>query len=314
MSGGGKSKKKFTEISKILDNNNVDYHYKVTNSFEDAYTFSAAANKENYDVIAAVGGDGTINKVLNGFFDFDGHRISSSKMGIIHTGTSPDFCKSYNIPVEPEKAIEVILKNKTVKVQVGKISLSKENNKEFHGKSIHELKNFETKYFGCCANIGLGATLARKANSGIRKYLGDYLGTFISLVQTIINYNANNFIIARNGKKEEIEKLYNISVGRTKHIASGIKINNNLKEDDKRFYNLVVRNLSFINLPDVLKKAYSGKNFINNNVIYLEYSKDIEIYGNYNNPEVEFDGDPAGFLPCKIEIADDTLDLLVKST
>lgn len=311
MSRGGKSKKKFAEISNILDKKNVDYHYKLTNSFDDAYTFSVNANKENYDIIVAVGGDGTINKVLNGFFDINGNRISASKMGIIHTGTSPDFCKSHNIPTNYKKAIEIVLKNNVRNIQVGKISFLKENFKELHGKSIADIRNFEAKYFGCCSNIGLGATLARKANSGIRKYLGDFLGTFISLVHTVINYKANSFIVARDGKEEKIDKLYNISVGRTKYIASGIKVNTDLKEDDDRFYNLVVRKLSLFNLPGVLKKAYSGKDFINNDVIYLEYCKNIEIYGNYENPEVEFDGDPAGFLPCKIEIAKDKLDLIV---
>jgi hypothetical protein len=45
-------------------------------------------------------------------------------------------------------------------------------------------------------------------------------------------------------------------------------------------------------------------------VLSLDYCRSIEFYGNHQNPEVELDGDPAGYLPCKIEIASDFLDLV----
>lgn len=296
----------------MLNEANVDYQYKETKSLNDAYNLSLDANKKNYDVIVAVGGDGTINQVLNGFFDEAGKRISKAKFGIIYSGTSPDFCKSYNIPIDTEEAVKVLLYRKSRRIQAGKVFFSKENIKELDGKSIDENKEYEVKYFGCCANIGLGATLAQNANSGIRKYLGDFLGTFISLIKILIVFKANDYTIIRDGKKEIVKKLYNISVGRTKYIASGIRVNNNLDDCDGRFYSLTVSKLNLYNTLSVIKRVYSGKEFPNSAFLSMDYLRNIEIYGNYLNPEVEFDGDPAGFLPCKIEIAEDELELIVK--
>ena len=299
-SRSGKSKKLFRKIFNYLDEFDINYEYKITINLDSAYNLSLKANRKKYNVIVAIGGDGTINKVINGFFDDEGNRISESKFGVIYTGTSPDFCKSYNIPWGNYKdALQILLKGKTQKIKLGKIKLVEEL----------ESQEFTTKYFACCANIGLGATLARNANSGIRKYFGDNIGTFISLIKTLKNYNANNFEVKINDKIKTIENMHSLSIGLTKYIASGIQVKHDLQENN--FYSLIVKNMMLSNLPDVLKKIYSGKKIINNDVVTLDYLNEIEIMENSQNPEVEFDGDPQGFLPCKIEIAEDELELLI---
>ncbi|MCF8296361.1 MAG: hypothetical protein K9J13_02350 [Saprospiraceae bacterium] len=309
-SRGGKSKKSFDKIFDAFKDAKIDFDYKFTEKLEDAFTFSVEANKANYDVVVAVGGDGTINNVLNGFFDLNGNRISKSKLGIIYTGTSPDFCKSYNIPIKTEDAISTLIENHSRQIFIGKLLCSKENDKSFNAPS--QIQNPKLKYFACCANIGLGATLARKANSGIRKYLGDTLGTFLSLIGTIAAYKANDFTVIKDKKEQTISKLYNLSVGRTKFIASGIQVLNNIKYDEKGFYCMTVRKLNLFNLIPLFKKVYSGKKFSNTEYLSLDYCNEIEILSNPKNPEIEMDGDPIGYLPCKIGISNDKLDLIVK--
>ena len=87
----------------------------MTECLHDAYLLSKNANNEGYDVIVAVGGDGTINKVLNGFYDDQGKRISRSRFAVIYTGTSPDFCKSYGIPLDIERAVNFIIRGHSKK-------------------------------------------------------------------------------------------------------------------------------------------------------------------------------------------------------
>ena len=299
-SKNGKSKKNIDKIIYILQKNNIDFEYRITGELNDAYELSKFANKGIYDVIIAVGGDGTINQVINGFYDQNGRRISKALFGVIYTGTSPDFCKSYNIPVKIDKAIETIKKGKYKSIKIGKIKLSKSKNNI----------DFYTKYFACCTNIGLGAMLAKKANSGIRRIFGDFSGTFLSLLITLIVYKKSNFQIIVDGKKEELLNLYNLSIGKTYHIASGIKVNNDLKNNHKGFYLLTVKNLNQFNIINVIGKIYSGKIIKNNNFIKISYCDKIEVLKNNKNPGIEFDGDPSGYLPCMIKEAEDHLDLI----
>ncbi len=309
-SKGGDSGKRFAAIFKLLDQYQVNYDYKVTNNLEEAYSFSQEANRTGYDVVVAVGGDGTINRALNGFYDQNGKRNSLSIFAVIYTGTSPDYCKSYRIPIKLEEAVRVIIKGDSQKIQVGKIKYSSTLDKMLDGQPIGEGNNVKVSYFACCANFGIGPLLADRANSGIRKILGDFLGTFFSLISILCSYQANSFMVKREGQIDITERIYSISVGRTFYIASGIKVNHALVPGDCRFYILAVKNLTLRNWPGVLKTIYSGKQISNSQVVSLDYGKSIEVYGNNAHPEIEFDGDRVGFLPCQIEVADDPLDVI----
>lgn len=310
-SQGGKSKNKIEKILASFRKKNIQFEYDLTKELSDAYKLSAKANHEKYDIIVAVGGDGTINGVLNGFFDNSGNRISQAIMAIIYTGTSPDFCKSYNIPLRLDEALQTIFTNHSRKIKIGKIILCRENMFDSEQQTIKNIPEnlLETKYFGCCVNIGLGAEVARMANSGIRKYLGDFAGTFFSLIKAIFKYKPSDFTVSIDEQNQKIEKLYNLSVGITKFIASGIKVNHDIEEQEKKFYNLVVTNLSLLKIPFVLSQIYSGKKIQNNQQINLNYCSKISVENNINS-QMEFDGDPYGYLPCEIQLANDTLDVI----
>lgn len=299
-SRGRKSKKGFNRIFSLLDSKKISYDYEITERLDEASSFSLNANRSGYNIIVAVGGDGTINKVINGFYDKNGKRISNAKLGVIYTGTSPDFCKSYNIPYKDiDESVNLLLQNRSSRIQIGKIVYASKN-----------MPEFQTGYFACCANIGLGVAVARCSNSGIRKWAGDSLGTFLSLLKVYMYYRPDNFTVIFDGRRKFLEKICNISVGKTFYVASGIKVYNDLVEGDGRFYNLIIKKFSLRYLPFYLNVLYSGKKISDNDVISLEYGKTIEIYGNSKDNEIEYDGDPQGFLPCKIEMAEDYLDII----
>ncbi|MBN1699338.1 MAG: hypothetical protein JW881_17595 [Spirochaetales bacterium] len=311
-SRNGRARGQLHRIKHFFSSHNLPYHLAVTLNLDHALRLSTSANRFGYDVIIASGGDGTINSVLNGFYDNNGKRLSRAKMGIIYTGTSPDFCKSYHIPYRRiDDALQVILQGKTTHIQIGKIKLAT----SFVGGKTRVEKDdpdFTTRYFGCCVNVGLGAELARYANSGIRKICGDTIGTFLSLLKTLSSYNPSAYTIHRDGKPVEISNLYNLSIGKTYHIASGIKVHSCLEEGDGRFYNLLVRDVNPRNFPLCMKSIYSGRPIENSNAVSLEYTKEIEIESPGRACEVEFDGDPRGYLPCHIEMAEDMLDLITE--
>ena len=310
-SRGGKSQANFERIFSFLQAHRAEFDYKLTKTPEDAYTFSAEGNKKGYDVIVAVGGDGTINRVLNGFYDSKGNRISKAKLAVIHTGTSPDFCKSYDLPLEIPQALRAVLEGNSIKIPVGKIMHMGEYDKRLDGRPLSlDHVHLQTSYFACCANIGLGASVARGANSGIRDSIGDLAGTFVSLIKNLFAYQPVDVSICVDGKNQVYEKVYNIFIGKTTYIASGIKIKNKLLLNDSRFYTLVIKNIGPTNWLRVLRKLYRAEEFVNNNIMSMQYVQKIEVYGSGKNNELEFDGDPRGFLPCMIESALDPLDVI----
>jgi diacylglycerol kinase family enzyme len=310
-SRNGQSEKLVSRIHGLLKGRGVNYEYDITKSLQDAYLLSQKANSAGYDAVVAVGGDGTINKVLNGFYDDNGLRISKARFGVIYTGTSPDFCKSYRIPhTNIERSIDVLLAGNITRIQIGKIILAAKMNPEYSGKPVISGSDLITRYFSCCANIGLGATVARYANSGVRKLVGDNLGTFSALIKAFMSFRPAELSISINGQEERLSRLFNLSIGKTFNIASGIKVKNRLVEGDDSFYALIVRNVGWTKVPYCLKSIYSGQEIPNSETVCLKYAKHIEIYDHNSASEVEFDGDPQGFLPCRIEMAKDKLELM----
>jgi diacylglycerol kinase family enzyme len=218
-----------------------------------------------------VGGDGTLNRVINGFYGPDGTRLSPARLGVIYTGTSPDFCLSHGLPVrDPERAARILKQGYARPIGIGRIAYA----------------DGFLRHFACCANIGLGAQLARAANSGIRAQLGDRLGTFLALLRVLKQYRPVELTL--NGQR--YQHLYNLSIGKTRHVASGLKIRHTLAPDDARFYLLAVKD----RVVHHLVALYSGA------ALPLEYVERVDISG---KAEVEFDGDACGQLPITITAA-----------
>jgi diacylglycerol kinase family enzyme len=237
--------------------------------------------------------------VLNGFYDEKGKRISKAVFGVIYTGTSPDFCRSYGIPTDTAAAVRVIIGGMKRGISIGRIEF--ENVPDAANKpdasNEHIIKADTVKkvqYFACCANVGMGADLANYANSGIRRVCGDRLGTFIAMIRTLFTYKPIDIEI--NGHR--IERLYNMFVGKTFYIASGLKVANELEHNSKTdmFYVLPIRG----KLISSILKLYRGK------PMSVTYESRIEIKG---DGKVEFDGDEGGVLPCVISNAE-ILDIL----
>lgn len=72
----------------------------------------ASQAAEKHEIIAALGGDGTINEVLTGMLN------SKSQLAIIPGGTGNDYARGLNIPTNPDDALEVILQRHSVKMDV----------------------------------------------------------------------------------------------------------------------------------------------------------------------------------------------------
>ena len=294
-----RSRKYFNKILAEFRNSNVCFDYVFASSFESIQAQSEFANRNGYDAIIAVGGDGTINATINGFYDENGMRISEAIFGTIYTGTSPDFCRSYKIPLDCHEAIQAVLDPHFRRIRLGKILFHKENSP----------KIAETRFFACCANIGLGADVAKTSNK-IRKYTRDFIGTLISILWNLAICNFKELNVISDESEHNIGNFRNVSVGRTKFIASGLKVSKGISDHDERFYMLIAKNISIPVIPKLLYQFYKGK-FTSPELLELSYSRKLTFTSPDSNVGVEFDGDPAGTLPCSIDLAQDPLELII---
>ncbi|MTD41515.1 diacylglycerol kinase [Erwinia sp. CPCC 100877] len=111
-------KKNLADVLSILEECGYEASAFATTPEEgSAKNEASRAAKMGFDLIVAAGGDGTINEVVNGIAPLD----KRPKMAIIPAGTTNDYARALKIPRDSIiKAAEVIKKNQTVKMDIGK--------------------------------------------------------------------------------------------------------------------------------------------------------------------------------------------------
>ncbi|MFA5031940.1 MAG: diacylglycerol kinase family protein [bacterium] len=291
----GKSGKRFAKILNLLKIKNVTFEYLTTSKKDEAIELAAQATKEKFDVVVAVGGDGTICEVITGLMQQTPAR--RAKLGVIHIGTSPDFNRYHNLPVKLEDAVRILIQGKTEKIDVGKVT------------HLDLEKEEIVSYFGSSVNMGLGPNIASKSNGRYRKFLGDFAGTLCSTLVSLVEYKSSDFQLIIDGKQEEVKGIFNLTVGKDPYLASGMRVPLDITPDDGRMFCLAISGSSKMPLLMNLWKLYAG-NILDYSGANLKYCKEVEIKPNRNSM-IEFDGDFRGYLPAKVQVIPKTLEVIV---
>src|SRR5437879_8265024 len=107
-SGGGKAGREWAGIESWLPSSGLPYEVAFTTRPFEATEMAQKAVLESRPVIVAVGGDGTLNEVVNGFFRNGAPIPTTSKLAMVPLGTGGDFRRTLRIPVDPRQAIDVL--------------------------------------------------------------------------------------------------------------------------------------------------------------------------------------------------------------
>ena len=159
-----KNSSKLEEVTTLLVQAGLDVDVALAKPKKKAIPIAQKAVKDGFDVIAAMGGDGTLGAVIRGMAG------SKSRLGIIPAGHSNDLAASLGIPTDLKEACDLIVSGNTRKVDLGIINTK-------------ERKNF---YFNQVAAIGLTASLYPKVSKVPN---GRYLD-LVDAVKTFFNYRS----------------------------------------------------------------------------------------------------------------------------
>src|ERR1041385_3215288 len=143
--GAGKpeeSAKQLELAARYLQAHGIEVNVALAKPKEEATPLAKQAVKDGYDMVIAMGGDGTLEAVLRGMVK------RKTPMGIIPTGTQNNIAKSLGIPTDMEEACALIASKNIRKLDVGQV----------------KVKNGKKLYFFELTAVGLVAALYPKAN------------------------------------------------------------------------------------------------------------------------------------------------------
>lgn len=190
-------------IEKYIDADKYHYEYVFTKAKNHAKSLSTEAAKNGFDIIVAVGGDGTINEVSKTLINTD------IFLGIVPIGSGNGLARHLNIPFNLKKTIKTINKCKTKKIDTVTI-----NNEAFIS----------------IAGVGFDAYIAKKIEKNIHRGFKAY---FNIVFKNYIDYKPQEYILEINGKRI-VEKSLFITIANSNQfgynaiIAPDAKLNDGL--------------------------------------------------------------------------------------
>jgi diacylglycerol kinase (ATP) len=226
--GRGKSRAVVLEIVELFKKKGMAFDLELTKGPGEAAEIARRA-LHDFDVIVAIGGDGTVNEIIPGML------FSNKPLGIIPGGSGNDFIKSLNIPNNIEAAVEIILRGKTSVIDVGKIN---------------------DTYFANGVGIGFDAAVNR-ASYEINHSKRGLLLYLCALAKTLGKYEPVPLTISMNGSTMQ-QETFLLTVGNGGTCGGGFKLTPHARVDDQLLDVTIVKPLGVARLLWHLPKVFAG--------------------------------------------------------
>jgi YegS/Rv2252/BmrU family lipid kinase len=207
--GNGRGKKDWEKISSLLKKEGLLFTVKFTARKGHAINLTLEALSAGCRKIITVGGDGTLNEVLNGVFTSSSCRTSDVVLSLIPVGTGNDWGRMFGIPLDYGKAVRIIRENKTLLHDVGLINY-------YNGT---EKKN---RYFINIAGLGFESVVVRKTNLQKDKGHGGKLIYFYNLLTSLLSYNNTRAEIIIDGEIIHAD-VFSLNVGNGRYCGGGMR-------------------------------------------------------------------------------------------
>src|SRR5205809_1538610 len=170
------------ELRKVLGEVRV-FH---TQSPRHAIDLTAAALQAGHRTILAIGGDGTVNEVVNGFLSNGRAPISEAVLGVIPQGTGSDFRRALRLPLDERAAIRAIQTADARPVDVMRVTY-----RNAEGSTL-------SRYAVNVVSFGMGGAVAARV-SRTSKALGGKVSFLIATITTTLRFQGNTVSLGIDG-------------------------------------------------------------------------------------------------------------------
>lgn len=288
-SQGGKLGKRWREVAETLGRA-FPFDEVMTSGQGDATRLTREALKAGAERIVAIGGDGTVNEVVNGFFENGEPVAPEASFALIPFGTGGDFRRTLVLPTSIEEAAAVIAANKRKKIDVGKLSFVASDGSQ------------ATRIFANIASFGVSGVVDRLVNESGKK-LGGRLSFFLASARATWSYKNQRVQLVLDGKDRIDATINTVAVANGKYFGGGMKVAPAAELDDGVFEVICMGDLGFGELLASSRKLYSGTHLSMDKVSARRARViDAEPVDPNGVVELDVDGEAPGRLPARFEM------------
>jgi YegS/Rv2252/BmrU family lipid kinase len=299
-SQGGRLGKRWLELSDTIGRA-FPFDEAVTQAAGDATRLTRQALEAGAERIVAIGGDGTVNEVVNGFFDEHGAPVApNASFALIPFGTGGDFRRTMNIPQDIHDAAAVIKANHKKKIDVGKLVLTTKSG----AKTLRMFANI--------ASFGVSGVVDRLVNESGKKF--GRLSFAVATARATWSYKNQRVQMIFDGNvSDRVEATINtVAVANGRYFGGAMKVAPDAEVDDGVFDVIAMGDFGFGDLLKSGRRLYSGTHLSMDKVTSRRARVvEAEPVDPGAVVELDVDGECPGQLPARFEIVPGALWMVV---
>jgi len=292
-SGNGKTGQRWAGIEERLRIDGAQFEAEFTHEPGHATLLAREAVTLGYRTIVSVGGDGTLNEVVNGLI-VDGRADPDVKLGLIPGGTGSDFGRGIGLRHDPLESALHLLKAKPRWFDAG--------------QAVCKLgEGTTTRYFINVAGIGFDGAVADRVNRS-SKLGGGTIPYLTSLLVTLFTYSNKRVRWTLDGQAHD-EVLNSVIVANASFFGGGMHISPNSKMDDGQFHVITLGDWGKVEFLMAVPRVYNGTHLTHPKVKeYIGREVTVEADGRMF---LQAEGDLFGEAPTTFKILPRALQVLV---
>jgi YegS/Rv2252/BmrU family lipid kinase len=243
-----------------------------------------------FERVVAIGGDGTINEVVNGFFDDQGKAIApEASFAVIPFGTGGDFRRTLHVPTGLADAAAVIAANQRRKIDVGRVELTTPSG----GRSARMFANI--------ASFGISGVVDRLVNESGKK-LGR-LTFAVATLRATWSYKNQRVQLVFDGTDRIEATINTVAVANGRYFGGAMLVAPNAEVDDGMFDVVAMGDFGVGDLLASGRRIYKGTHLAMEKVT-ARRARTIDAAPIEPGAVVELDvdGENLGRLPARFEV------------
>lgn len=295
--GGGRVGKEWPKLTAELTRRwGNSYRCRYTERNLDATALAREELRQGVETVVAVGGDGTLHEVVNGFF-VDGQPVNpNAAVAVLCFGTGADFVRTLHWPLQLSQACDRIQQRQIRHIDLG------------YAEFTSSKGTPASSYFINIADWGIGGAVVDRVNR-TTKCLGGKVSFLWGIFVSFLLYRNCRMFFRLDHGEEQSAIINNFIVGNGRFFASGLQPTPQAELDDGWLDVVLFGDLRWYEAIYNMPKMRKGENIVHPKLSFYR-AKTIEARSEHP-VWIDMDGEGLGKLPIRVTVLPKILPICV---